>query len=239
MARRLALVLIVFLQATLGHAQSAAPADPVSGKASLGYLATSGNTESTNSNASFELTYDPPSPWQYSFRARAVGASSDQQTTAEAYGFGHKSQYSFSETNYLFASLDWQKDRFSGYREQTSEAVGYGKRLINRERHVLDVEGGIGAKQATLVTGEDRDQGILRGGLDYEFTISDTSNFTQTLVIESGSENTYTEAVSKLATNVVGNIALVLSYTVKYNSDVPPGSKNRDTFTAIALEYGF
>ena len=84
--KQLVSTVILFSMGALAHAQGSAPADRVSGKAALGYLATSGNTESTNANASFELLYDPENPWSYSFRLRAVGASTNQQTTAEAYG---------------------------------------------------------------------------------------------------------------------------------------------------------
>jgi putative salt-induced outer membrane protein len=38
---------------------------------------------------------------------------------------------------------------------------------------------------------------------------------------------------------IVGELALVLSYTIKNNSDVPAGVEETDTFTAISLEYAF
>ena len=79
----------------------------------------------------------------------------------------------------------------------------------------------------------------MRGGLDYLLHISETSEFEQKLLTEIGSENTYTESVTALRAKVVGNLALVLSYTIKNNSDVPPGIEKTDTFTAISLEYAF
>jgi putative salt-induced outer membrane protein len=57
--------------------------------------------------------------------------------------------------------------------------------------------------------------------------------------IESGADNRYTESVTSLSTDVWGDIALVLSYTIKSNSDVPVGTEKTDTFTAISLEYSF
>jgi putative salt-induced outer membrane protein YdiY len=38
---------------------------------------------------------------------------------------------------------------------------------------------------------------------------------------------------------LIGNLALVASYIIKYNSDVLPGTLNTDTWTAISLEYRF
>jgi putative salt-induced outer membrane protein len=63
---------------------------------------------------------------------------------------------------HLFAAGDWRKDRFSGYDKQVTEAVGYGRRLVDSERQMFSVEGGLGAKQSTLVDGTDLDEGILR-----------------------------------------------------------------------------
>jgi putative salt-induced outer membrane protein len=51
--------------------------------------------------------------------------------------------------------------------------------------------------------------------------------------------NTYLESVSAVTARLVGQLALVASYTVKNNSDVPVGTENTDTFSAIALEYRF
>lgn len=213
--------------------------DPISGSAALGYLATRGNTDSTNANAAFELDYNPGGVWHYLSYANAVGASASGTSTAEAYWAGVKAQRDFSEFNYLFGAVDWKKDRFSGYRDQLSEVLGYGRRIMTTERHVLSAEGGVGARQSTLATGESQDETILRGGLDYVFTISETSSFSQLVLLDIGDENTFSELTSKLSTRIVGDASLVLSYTIRNNSDVPIGTEKRDTFTSIALEYGF
>jgi putative salt-induced outer membrane protein len=168
-----------------------------------------------------------------------VSARTDGITTAESYAAGYKGQRDFSETSYLFAAGDWRKDRFSGYESQVSETVGYGRRLIDNERHMLAIEGGAGAKQSKLIDGTDIDEGIVRGGLNYLLHLSETSEFEQKLLTEIGSENTYTESVTALRARIVGSLALVLSYTIKKNSDVPPGIEKTDTFTAISLEYAF
>jgi putative salt-induced outer membrane protein len=215
------------------------PPDPIVGAAALGYLATSGNTDSTNANASFKLDWDRGGPWLHGWTALAVNASTDGATTAEAYAAGYKGRREFSETTYLFATGDWRQDRFSGYDKQTTEAVGYGRRLIDTDRQTLALEGGIGAKQSTLSDGTNLDEGIVRGGLDYILHISDTSDFTQKVLLEIGDENRYTEFVSAIKAKLVGDLALVASYTVKKNSDVLPGIEETDTFTALSLEYGF
>src|SRR5688572_16153349 len=124
-------LLLAVIQPVLAQ-PPAAPVDPLKGEVALGYLATSGNTESTNANAAFALLYTSGS-WAHDFDARAVSASTVDVTTAEAYGAAYQGRRSIGdETAYLFVSLDWQQDRFSAYEEQISEAVGYGRTLLSR-----------------------------------------------------------------------------------------------------------
>jgi putative salt-induced outer membrane protein len=212
--------------------------EPVTGKAALGYLATSGNTESTNVNASFNLVYQLPD-WRHGFDLSAVSASSNDETTAEAYRASYEARRDFGEHNYFFSALNWRLDRFSGYAEQVSQTVGYGRRLIDRESHVLAASAGTGARQAELRDGSEEDGAIVRGSLDYIWTMSPTAEFEQTLAIESGSTNTSVEALSALRARMLGNISLVLSYRVKHNSNVPPETANADRFSSLALEYAF
>jgi putative salt-induced outer membrane protein len=234
-----AFVLCSLSGAALAQAPAAAPPDPFVGSAALGYLSTSGNTEATNLNSSLKIAWDLDGPWTHNWTALAIKARTGDVTTTEAYAAGYKATRDFSATSYLFASGDWRQDEFSGYDRQVTEAVGYGRRLIDNTRHLLAVEGGVGAKQSDLSTGEELDEAIVRGGLDYLLTLTESSSFSQKLLIEQGDDNRYTESTSALKTRIVGNLALVLSYVIKSNSDVPVGIEKTDRFTAVSLEYGF
>jgi putative salt-induced outer membrane protein len=234
-----AAMLCMVTRAALAQAPAAPLGDPLIGNVSLGYLGTNGNTESKNANASMKATWDLDGPWQHDWTALAINARTDGLTTAESYSAGYKAQRDFSETSYLFFSTDWRQDRFSGYDRQVSQAVGYGRRLLDTERHMLSLEGGGGAKQSDLITGEELDEAIVRGALDYLLAISDNSEFNQKLLIEQGDDNRYTESTTALKARIVGNIALVLSFVIKSNSEVPAGIEETDRFTTLSLEYAF
>ncbi len=240
--RSVCVIAAMTLIAPVAAAQEQEETSPWAGKATLGYLATSGNTDNSNLNSGFEISYTSDS-WKHMFVAAAIHATSDvtgvEETTAEAYEAGWKSERQFSESNYMFGQLHWRKDRFSGYDTQFAQTVGYGRRLIDKEKHKLNAEIGAGARQSDLADGTEESETIGRGALNYAWQISETAAFSQTLAVESGSENTYTEAESKLSASLVGNLALVASYTVKNNSDVPVGIEKTDTFTALSLEYTF
>ncbi|MEL7537248.1 MAG: DUF481 domain-containing protein [Pseudomonadota bacterium] len=234
----LKLGLAALLSANFAAAQNAPPPDPWSGTVSFGYLATTGNSESVSVNGATEIIYEK-GRWKHTLDASALGSQDDADTTAEAYQFGWKSDFKFNEYNYLFLDLRWQKDLFSGYEQQTAESLGYGRRLINTDKHVLNAELGIGAKQADLIGGVSQDETIALGLLDYTWQLSETASFSQDVRVEAGEENTYLESVTALNTKVFKNLGLVLSYTVRNNSDVPTDTESTDTFTAISLEYVF
>jgi putative salt-induced outer membrane protein len=240
MKRTLFALLLVAVQPALAQQNPpAAPVDPLTGEVALGYLATSGNTNSTNANATFGLLYQL-ARWAHEFDASAVSAATEDVTTAEAYSAKYEGRRSFGEGRpYLFTSLDWQRDRFSAYDEQMSEAVGYGRRFLNRPRQVMNAEIGAGARQSTLIDQTEENEAIIRAALDYQLTLTETTGFKQDFVVESGESNTSFESISALRARLIGNIGLVISYRVKSNSDVPPGIVATDRFTSIALEYAF
>lgn len=211
---------------------------PWEGKVGVGYLATSGNSDNTSLNAVFSLSRNLDS-WHHHFGAQAIGNVSNSVTTAERYQASFKSKYDFTEHDYLFGLVSWEKDRFSGYEQQLSETIGYGRRILNSETQILNLEIGLGAKQSDLSDGSSESGMIGRAGLDYLWKFSESAEFSQLLAVESGSGNTYIESVSAVTARLLQSLALSFSYTVKNNSDVPIGRDKTDTFTAINLEYGF
>lgn len=218
---------------------SAAQAGDWKGEAGAGLLTTSGNSETESLNGNFALEYTDK-PWKNSFSASAINNGDEQGRTAERYAVGNKTDYDFTERDYLFLALEWEKDLFGGIRERTSETIGYGRHVLTGPVHLLDAEIGIGARQTEEQdTGAKEDEVIGRLGGKYQWLISDTSAFSQSLKIEHGSSNTFTESVSALKLSIIGNLFAKISFTVRNNSDVPPDTKKTDTETAVSLSYAF
>ena len=209
-----------------------------SGRAGLGILATTGNSENKSFNANFNLGWSY-APWNHTLDGVAIKSSASGDTTAEAYSLGWKSQYSLNEVDYLFGLVSWDKDEFSAYEQQIREAIGYGRQFFDTGTHFLSSEIGIGARQSDLRDGTNSNETILYLGGAYRWTISETSEFSQLIAVEHGSDNTYIESTSALSAKVKENLALALSFIIKNNSDVLPGTKKTDTFTTISLEYAF
>ena len=111
--------------------------------------------------------------------------------------------------------------------------------LIDSDAHKLNAEIGLGARRSELSDASKEDELIVRGGLDYKWIFSGTAEFNQGFVVESGDKNTYLQSVTALKAKLVGSLALVASYTVKNNSEVPVATEKTDTYSALSIEYTF
>jgi len=212
--------------------------DPLEGNVRLGFLATSGNTETTTLNAGFEGSYTLEH-WKHEASASMIYADENNVPTAEAYEAAWTSGWSLTERDFLFGRLNWRKDLFGGYNTQFSQTLGYGRKILNGEVHTLTGDLGAGARQSEDQLGVSNSEFILTGDLRYAWKFSETAEFGQTLAIEAGEDNTFSESVTSVTTTLVGAFRLVASHTIRYNSDVPVGTENRDTRTAISLQYDF
>ena len=212
--------------------------DPLEGNVKFGYLATTGNTETSSLNTSFDAKYIAGS-WHHEALASAINATENKLTTAEAYEAGWKSGWDFTDRDYVFGRLNWRKDRFGGFDTQFSQTVGYGRHIIDTDAHDLEGELGFGARQSEDQLGVSTNETIGTAALKYKWKFSDTSEFGQTLRFEVGSDNTFSESVTSISAKLIGALNLVASYTIRNNSDVPIGTEKTDTRTAISLEYTF
>jgi putative salt-induced outer membrane protein len=191
---------------------------------------------------------------------RGISKTDNDRTTAESYKLAYKLKYDLSDRTYLYGLLDYNNDRFSSYDQQTFAVAGVGRRFLATKKHELNGELGIGASQSdfrdcgpdevlagdcvigppqTPPFGTSVDEFTTRVSGNYKWQISETASFVQKLSFNIASSNTYSESLTELRAGIVGDIALLLSYTIKNNSDVVPGTEKTDTYTAISLEYAF
>ncbi|PTU30658.1 DUF481 domain-containing protein [Stenotrophobium rhamnosiphilum] len=210
-----------------------------SGDAGLGYIASNGNTKSSTANAKLSLIYTQDA-WQNTFLASAMGSSSDGESTGEQYGASDKLAYNFTPNDYVLASVEWAKDLEGPIGQRIVESLGYGRHVLTGPVHVLDLEAGVGARQETVNVTNERNKDIIgRFAGKYSWKISETSTFSEVLKVETGDDNTFTESITELKVNVVGNVFASASYTLRNNTTVPAGTSKTDTITALNLSYAF
>ncbi len=221
-----------------------------SGKVGVGLIATSGNSESSTFNLDLGLSHKQAA-WTNQISAKAIQARSQvedassgglsKRTTSERYTLSLRTSFDITETDFVFAQLNMEKDLFGAVRERTSQTLGYGRRLLHTPAHKLDLEVGAGARQL-LAQGDAarrESRAVGRGGLKYVWQISASSRFSQAFSVETGKGNTYSEALSELKLAVIGGVFANLGFTVKNNSEVPAGTVRTDTISSVSLSYEF
>ena len=226
--------------ATAGAAESAKPDSPApyKGNVEVGYVNTSGNTEtkSLNAKAKVEALYNK---WRQTLQLEALNSSSENVTTAERYLGSLKSDYRFSKRDYAFGLLNYENDRFSGYDYRASATIGYGRRVIDTTPLWLELEVGPGARRSKLNDDGTQDEAVVRLAGSLGWQVSKTSLFEQDLSTEIGDDASISRSVSALSTQILGRLAMKLSYTYRYTSTVPEGVKKQDTETSVTLVYKF
>lgn len=216
---------------------------PWSGSAELGYVSTSGNTETSSIKTRADAVWEVEK-WRDTTHFESLNLEEDSERSAERYYITHKTDYKFTDISYAFAFQSFDKDRFSGYDWQATASFGYGRRVLKTDTMQLDLEAGPGYRVSRLEE-EDEDgdieenEAILRLYGKYSWKVSESAVFEEELSIETGSDKTITKSVTSLKTTIVGQLAMKLSYTIKYTSDVPVDTEEKDTETAVTILYEF
>lgn len=208
------------------------------GSVELGIVNTTGNTETKTTSAKAKAATETEK-WRHTITYESLNSSDQGVTTAERYAINGQSDYKLDKKNFFFAMINYEEDKFSGYEYRMTEAVGYGRRVLEEPNLSLDLEIGPGARQSKPDTGSTENESTVRGAAKLVWKISKTSTFTEDLSTDVGDDNTITKSVSALTAQINGSLATKITYTVKNSSEVPVGVKKTDTETAVTLVYNF
>jgi len=210
-----------------------------SGNGELGLLLASGNSETETFNSALNLTWEN-GPWLNESTASFVYGRDDGETNSNRFVASNRTKYDFSERRYAFGALRYDRDRFSAYSYQGTISLGAGYRLIDNERHRLNLEAGPGFRVAERrVDNEKENEAILRGLADYAWTISDNAELTNRLLVEAGADNTFAENALAVSVAINTRLALKAGVSVRHNTEVDAGRENTDTLTTVNLVYNF
>ncbi len=209
------------------------------GLGELGLVAARGNTETDTVNGRIEFEFKRER-WTNESTITGVYSRDGDETRASRLVLGNKTDYDLSERSYLLGALRYDRDRFTDYSYQSTAALGYGHRFFDTERHKLRGEIGPGVRYAEFRDSEETDTDfIVRGFLNYAWQISETAELKNRLLVESSTDNTFTENELSVAVAINDRLALKAGLAVRHNSDVEPGTKNTDTLTTVNLVYNF
>lgn len=223
-----------------------APKKVWKGEAELGALVTTGNSQATNVKARLHVTQNLEQ-WRNNYTVESLYTKSDQQTTAERYSGSAQGDYKLNKKEFWFVRGSYNHDRFSGYNYQASVSTGYGNRFWEKEDgSFFDASAGLGYRYNRLDVADvdgniSENSAIARLAAKFEYKVSANALFRQELNTEIGlsQHNTISESVTSLQANVMDNLAMKVSYRIKYTSDAPADAAKTDTETSLTLLYSF
>jgi putative salt-induced outer membrane protein len=234
---------------TLVLAAPAAQAQWV-GKAELGVLQSTGNSESTSANTKFDLTHEG-AKWKNNVFFGALYGENGSFATAERYEARYQADLKMTDRLSWFGALRGEKDRYSGFAYQATASTGVSYQFIDSATTKFQVSVGAGyrrSKGETLIKsdagevvsrieGEANSEPVGTLSSNYEHSFTATTKLTNKLLAESGSDNTALQNDIALQVSMSDKLALAVGYGIRYNSDPAPLAEKTDTLTTINLVY--
>jgi putative salt-induced outer membrane protein len=179
--------------------------------------------------------------------------TTNYQTTANRYDGGASAGFKFDDRSYIVGAVRYDHDEFSPYEYQYTVSIGYGYQVLKNASNELSFEIGPGYRVqqplayfdttvGSYVKPDSSDSIVARGLMSYKHNFNDTTSFTDTLLVESGGGNTYTQNDAGLMVKMSDKLALKAGYQVRHNSTIPYGStftKKTDQLLTTNLVYGF
>jgi len=213
---------------------------PWEGSGEFGFVNTTGNTETVALNLKLNFVRTGEK-WRHRFSGTAMTTSEDGTKDNERYTMEIQTDRKFGEKSWLFGAFRWDADKFGSYDPQLSLTTGYGRQLMKSEKHSLKGEIGAGYRKLTETeSGDSSSELIARFLLDDSWQVFKSTRWTNRLLVESGSSNTFTQFNTGLAVSMTDRLAVKLGFEARNNTKVPPGdSEHTDTITSANLVYNF
>jgi len=214
-----------------------------SGNAELGFIETSGNSDTQSLNGKFAVARER-GDYKIGLKTEALTSKENGDTSKEKYTAELKTEYSLGDFDYLTSNIHYEDDRFSGFEYQYTLSAGYGYRAWNDENGKLDLEIGPGYRRSVLDQRDEdgekvEDEAVGRAALNLEVNIGDNAKFTEVITIEGGESNVIYKSDMGLQSTLVGALAMKINYQVKYTEEVPEDTENTESQVGVTLVYSF
>lgn len=214
----------------------------------LGFQALSGNSDSMTINSRLGINYTE-GRYRHSSDAKFLLVEKDGEEDKRKSEFESQANYKFDPKRYVWGNVSFLDDKYGPYFKDFSVAMGLGYQAIWQEDLSLLLEIGPGYRYQTpnldeiddddLILPYDVEEAILRGQAELSWQITKKALFEGRITAIAGASNTSFEARASVSTSLIDDLAIKLSTTQKYISEVPPGLKTLDSIFTVNLLYKF
>jgi len=252
---------ILFSLSKADESQQPASGTLFSASAQLGLLYLTGNTRSADIKTGLDLRFER-GLWRSAFvfdllvkkTETESNSAKEFETTDQKWSIASQTNYTLdsAKKNYMYGSIFYEENRFSGFDSQASMSTGWGRRWYESKESSFDADVGPGFKRdVTQVTPEERAAGmssqtqdtlILQAQALYIRKINEHIEFKQLVTVKHAIEvgqNSIYKAESSITSKLIDSLQLKLSFTFDYNSKVDNNKENLNTQTSAVLIYSF
>jgi putative salt-induced outer membrane protein len=234
---------LLFLAATAASSAQEPPPDIWASSIGAGLAITSGNSDTTNINFSFNTKYDPKTRFVFKADALYLRGEADGETQVDKATAAARGEYTLSDRTFAFAEVSYLRDPFKDIDYFVAPVAGAGYRIIRSDTRNLTVDAAVGAQIESNSLAGTSSGAAVKAGENFDWTISPTSKFTQKLTGIWKAED-FSDALyhfdTGLTTTVATRLELKLAYTYDYKTEPPvPEIEKGDSAFFAALLFKF
>jgi len=252
---------ILFSLEKADESQQPASGTLFTASAQLGFLYLTGNTRSADIKTGLDLRFERGlwrSFFVFDLLVKKTETENDEnkqfETTDQKWSIVSQTNYTLDpiKQNYIYGSVFYEENRFSGFDSQASMSTGWGRRWYESKQSSFDADIGPGFKRdVTQVTPEEIAEGmrsktqdtlILQAQALYIRKINEHIEFKQLMVVKHAIEvgqNSIYKAESSITSKLIDSLQLKLNFVIDYNSKVDDDKENLNTETSAVLIYSF
>lgn len=233
------LPVLAALVCALAPVTASAAEEGWTGSGELGLAISKGNTDSETVVGKFKLAREDEI-WKHAVLASFLYGTSDGLENARRYELFGSSGYRFAQRHYVFGSGRNERDHFSSDEYQTTIASGYGFEAFMSEETKLVFEIGPGYRWSKAQDMRvHNNEAIARGFMDFSHQLTETTRLFDTLLIESGGDNTFVRNEFGVQVRMTDALALKAGFEIRHNTDVSDDRRRTDRLTTVNVVYGF
>ncbi|TKD52257.1 DUF481 domain-containing protein [Sphingomonas baiyangensis] len=210
----------------------------VKGRAELAAFETTGNTQNIGLSGKLDLRREGLR-WRHKLALQADYQESFGITARERYVAAYEPNYKFHDRLYAYGALQYESDRFLGYRDRYSASSGVGYSAIRRTGMTLDLELGPAFRSTEFTDFTVERNFAARGSIDFDWKLSPSITLRQDASAYVQDANSTVASTTALQARVLGPVSAQFSYVVLYESMPPAGRVNTDTTSRASLVYEF
>jgi putative salt-induced outer membrane protein YdiY len=224
-------------------AAPAAPPGPLTGSAGAGLAFTRGNTDTSNINASYDVTYDPKTSNVVKSDAQYLRGKNDGDLTVDHLGFDLRDQYALSSRAFAYGQFQFLRDTFKAIDYLVAPTAGLGYKVVDAKQTTLAVDAGLGGVWEKYPNLARTTSGAFTASEHYTEKLSGRATITQQVTglwkTSDFSDTLYTFDAA-LAAALTTKSQLKIEVLDTYSSKPPtPATKGNDVATVFSIGYKF